>query len=209
MAVLVEGLTTEHETKLGAHAISGVSGLQDALNAKEVAGAATSAVNSHEAKSGAHPISGVSGLQASLNSKFSATNKPAIADVTGLSAALDSANAKITELEKWPQSGSSPNGFWVKHRDGSMTCTLTRSFDLGPLTAYGSIYQKQFNWDYPANFISPPSLSCGVSRGNSASWASSQPNNSLNSGVIRVFDVVASADTTVITVAMSASGRWK
>ncbi|MGL4354081.1 MAG: hypothetical protein ACRCVV_14575 [Shewanella sp.] len=209
MAVLVEGLTTGHETKLGAHAISGVAGLQDALNAKEVAGAATSAVDGHAAKSGAHPISGVSGLQASLDSKFSASNKPAIADVTGLVAALDSANAKIVELEKWPQSGSNANGFWVKHRDGSMTCTLTKSFDLGPLTAYGAIYQKSFNWDYPSAFISPPSTSCGVSRGSSASWASTQPNNSLSNGMFRVFDVAALADATVVTVAMSASGRWK
>lgn len=87
MSVLVEGLTTEHETKAGAHQISGISGLQGALDGKyspsnkpsanDVGAEPSGSILIHEEKLGAHDISGVEGLQVALddiNSKLSARN---------------------------------------------------------------------------------------------------------------------------------------
>lgn len=73
-------LVTQHASQLSAHQISGVAGLQAALDAKEASGAASAAVAAHAAKTGAHTIAGVAGLQTALDSKgaaYAASNNPA------------------------------------------------------------------------------------------------------------------------------------
>lgn len=57
----------QHASKHGAHAISSVQGLAEALAGKETAGTALSAVTEHEVKAGAHSISSVAGLREELD----------------------------------------------------------------------------------------------------------------------------------------------
>ena len=53
----------------------------------DASGTAQNLVSQHASKSGAHAISGVDGLQGSLDSKYSASNRPSAANVTGLGTA--------------------------------------------------------------------------------------------------------------------------
>lgn len=89
-------LVQQHEAKASAHAITGVSGLQAALdgkyspqnkpNANDVgaepagssAAAAAQAVNAHEGKENAHPISGVDGLQGILDNLAKSSGDPVL-----------------------------------------------------------------------------------------------------------------------------------
>lgn len=65
-AGVAQQLVNQHAAEPGAHPISGVDGLPEALAGKEATGAASSAVTLHEGKASAHPISGVGGLQEKL-----------------------------------------------------------------------------------------------------------------------------------------------
>ena len=81
-----DSAVSQHEAKQSAHQISGVNGLQAALDFKysptnkpsaaaigaDASGTAASAVSVHEVKADAHPISGVTGLQNALDAKASA-----------------------------------------------------------------------------------------------------------------------------------------
>ncbi|MEE9705832.1 prophage tail fiber N-terminal domain-containing protein [Aeromonas veronii] len=64
---VAQQLVEQHASKHGAHAISSVQGLAEALAGKETAGAALSAVTEHEEKAGAHSISSVAGLREELD----------------------------------------------------------------------------------------------------------------------------------------------
>jgi hypothetical protein len=69
-----------------AHAISDVTGLQTALDGKQASGSYANASHSHA-------ISDVTGLQTSLDGKAAATHSHGISDVTGLQTALDGKQA--------------------------------------------------------------------------------------------------------------------
>lgn len=83
VAGAAQQLVEQHTSKPGAHGISGVQGLTEALAVKEVAGAAASAITEHETKSGAHPISGVEGLREELDT-IKAAGGDAVLDVKWL-----------------------------------------------------------------------------------------------------------------------------
>ncbi|UWH29762.1 prophage tail fiber N-terminal domain-containing protein [Aeromonas veronii] len=72
---VAQQLVEQHTSKPGAHGISSVQGLTEALAGKEATGTASSAVASHEGKESAHPISGIAGLRAELD-----TIKAAVGD---------------------------------------------------------------------------------------------------------------------------------
>lgn len=96
------------------HVIADVTGLQDALNGKQVAGSYAEAVHFHSIQDvmnleselngkqaagsyadavHAHPIADVTGLQAALDGKAATSHTHVIANVTGLQAALDGKQA--------------------------------------------------------------------------------------------------------------------
>lgn len=64
---VAQQLVEQHSSKPGAHEISGVQGLAEALAGKEAAGVAASAITVHEEKVGAHEIEGVRGLRKELD----------------------------------------------------------------------------------------------------------------------------------------------
>lgn len=68
-AGVAQQLVDQHAAKMGAHQISGVEGLQDALNGKEAVGVALTLMGQHEQKLGAHLIAGVQGLTEALAGK--------------------------------------------------------------------------------------------------------------------------------------------
>ena len=131
-----------HASKTNAHQISGIDGLQAALDGK----LPSNAVSTHEAKPNAHPISGVAGLQSALDSKATTTQ------VAGpQSSKLDTANivgpiggGSVIE------GGSNANGSWVKYADGTMICGQAK---LHPKTSDGVV-----NYDFPYAFSAAPTV---------------------------------------------------
>lgn len=81
---VAQQLVEQHTSKPGAHGISSVQGLAEALAGKETAGAAVSAITAHEAKEKAHTISGVEGLREELDG-IKAAGGDAVLDVKWLS----------------------------------------------------------------------------------------------------------------------------
>lgn len=81
---VAQQLVEQHTSKPGAHGISGVQGLAEALAGKETAGAAVSAITAHEAKEKAHTISGVAGLREELDT-IRAAGGDAVLDAKWLS----------------------------------------------------------------------------------------------------------------------------
>ena len=76
-----EALSSKYAAKSHSHAISDVTGLQSALDAK--------AASSHT-----HAMSDVTGLQAALDAKAASSHTHAVSDVTGLQSALDAKAAR-------------------------------------------------------------------------------------------------------------------
>ena len=113
----------------------------DKIGAEET-GVAQSLVEQHETKGGAHQISGISGLPDVLSSKFSGTNKPSAADITGLVGTITSGSV----IER----GSNANGTYVKFADGSMICYRNYSRVASETSA---------TLTFPAVFIKPPTPS--------------------------------------------------
>lgn len=67
-AATTAAAVTAHEAKPSAHPISGVDGLQAALDGKEAVGVAAAAVTAHKAESNAHEIADITGLYDALAS---------------------------------------------------------------------------------------------------------------------------------------------
>lgn len=146
---------------------------------------------------------------------YDALNKPAIADVTGLSAALLEAQSKIEELEAWPQSGSSADGSWVKHRDGTMECwkTMSGTTAQNGTTAQGIYFGYPLNpLPFPVPFVGTPdaSISFMSITGGNTFWASYQaPTNSTQWPRAYPFSEQPIVGNPEVLISLSARGRWK
>lgn len=161
------------------------------LNAQEVgadpAGTASSFINQHSQKAGAHKIDGVAGLSA------------VIADL----------QAKITELELWPQSGDGVNGRWVKYRDGTMECFFSGMMEWPEMASYGSVYTAIATWTFPVRFVGAPVVTVGGAQySTGAAWVSATREVSESRAVIRYFDTSARPAASNLTL-VRAIGRWK
>lgn len=94
-AGVAQQLVEQHASKPGAHEISGVQGLTEALAGKDVAGAAADAVTAHEGEEGAHPISGVMGLRAELDALAGASG-----GISAINDRLVVVEGKVATLEQ-------------------------------------------------------------------------------------------------------------
>lgn len=185
---VAQQLIEQHTSKPGAHDISGVQGLSEALAGKETAGTSDSAITTHEAKVGAHEIGGVAGLDDALTALTNSLN----------------------ELEGWPQSGSNSNGRWIKHRDGSLICTFSGVFSMSIPNAYGALFQNSSKvFTFPAEFIEPPEVTVGEMRwGSGASWGTVAGSPTTTTVVLRILDV-EKRENGPTQISYSAIGRWK
>lgn len=184
---VAQQLIEQHTSKPGAHEISGVQGLAEALAGKETAGVAASAITAHEAKVGAHEIGGIAGLNDAL---------------TALTNHLE-------ELDGWPQSGSNGNGRWIKHRDGTMICTFFGAFNMSINNVYGPLFHDSLNLTFPVAFIAPPVVTIGSARwGSGASWGTVGDTPTTTRFALRIIDV-SKRDAGQTEVSYTAIGRWK
>ncbi|BEE05610.1 prophage tail fiber N-terminal domain-containing protein [Aeromonas veronii] len=184
---VAQQLIEQHTSKPGAHDISGVQGLSEALAGKETAGTSASAITAHEAKVGAHEIGGVAGLDDALTALTNSLN----------------------ELDGWPQSGSNYNGRWIKHRDGTMICSFFGMFDVSINNAYGPLFQDSLNLTFPVEFIAPPVVTIGSARwGSGASWGTVGDTPTTTRFALRIIDVSKRAASPT-EVSYTAIGRWK
>ncbi|MEH8111524.1 prophage tail fiber N-terminal domain-containing protein [Aeromonas veronii] len=187
-AGVAQQLIQQHASKSGSHAISGVLGLAEALAGKETAGASASAITTHEAKTGAHSIGGVAGLEDALTA------------LTNL----------LEDLEQWPKSGSGANGSWIKYRDGTMICTISKEITGLTGSAYGSVYgNAQTRIAYPVEFVNTPVVTAGSSGASSIiSWCTPYTPSKIDTGVI-ILGGVNIAQSHLFRIEVTAIGRWK
>lgn len=140
-------LVEQHAQKAGAHQISGVAGLAEALADKAsvqelssaVADKATkeevsTAINAHKTELKAHTPQNVGADPAGTAESAIADHEVkagahSIAGVAGLGEALDAMQTKITELESWPNVGTTDGWDWEKHMDGRCEMTVIGSYN--------------------------------------------------------------------------------
>ena len=104
--------------------------------------------------------------------------------------------------------GSNANGEYVRFADGTQICTMSRLQTSAINNAYGSLYQDTTLWDFPAQFIDPPSVSCGLGKwGTGASWSGLGASPSVSSASLRVWDAV-SRGSGELSLSATAIGRW-
>ncbi len=99
---------------------------------------------------------------------------------------------------------------WTKWADGTMICTI-RSERTGVATsAYGSLYQGVWTWDYPQPFASISAVTCGGFQWSTgASWGTVRDLPGTNSAMLRGIDITARAAGVVVYIEAMAIGRWK
>ncbi len=91
-----------------------------------------------------------------------------------------------------------------------MICTI-RSERTGVATsAYGSLYQGVWVWDYPQPFASIPAVTCGGFQWSTgASWGTVRDMPGTSSAMLRGIDVAARTAAVVVYIEATAVGRWK
>lgn len=152
---------------------------------------------------------------------FDESNKPAIADVTGLSDALLQAaglatqvadvQSRVSALETWPQRGSNSNGEWVKFKDGTMICRLNVPNANCPVAdPYGSLFTGNYLWTFPQSFIEPPTVPAPSMRiGTAASWGGLSTQTYSTHATLRIIDVYRNTEANKTHISAIAIGRWK
>lgn len=139
---------------------------------------------------------------------------------TGRPAWSDRSDVNGTGYDFWTEensdviteSGSNPNGRYVRFSDGTQICSLNYLISSVPVTdARGGMYGTldDYTWTYPANFSAYPSVSglCTPSSGGDTFVVGAGINNVLYMS----YRIAASHSATIPTVrvALTAVGRWK
>lgn len=107
------------------------------------------------------------------------------------------------------ETGSTPNGRYVRFADGTQICWLNTSVtDQAINTAYSSLYSGQRSWTFPAPFSGAPAVPAP-----SIKWGTSRPWGSVDSvgntsAIFNFFDVSSRATGTDTLLNFSAIGRW-
>ena len=107
------------------------------------------------------------------------------------------------------ESGSNSAGSYIKFNDGTMICSLVATLDGIPINiAVGSIFRsgsKTFN--FPAPFISIPTVSSPTFTGNTLLWGSS----SDSTNTLHYFYVMSPVSVTPAALLSKAiaTGRWR
>lgn len=133
-------------------------------------------------------------------------DKPTAADVGAAPASLVN---RVGELEEWPKSGSNANGWWVKHRDGTMECH--QKIDLGQQVftqAGGCALMSQKSWAFPEGFVSPPNVTVFGSDSSSA-WQWGAHGAPTNTNVLYTLVTYGADPSIKVVVELNAFGRWK
>ncbi|HHQ4466745.1 TPA: prophage tail fiber N-terminal domain-containing protein [Aeromonas veronii] len=151
----------------------------------EGAGVAQQLVDQHTAKQGAHSIGGVYGLQNEL----------------------DTIKA---DAGKWPQSGYNSNSSWVKYKDGTMICTISKEITGLTGSAYGVVYaNSQTRITYPQEFVNTPVVTTGSSVASSIiSWCTPYNPSKIDTTVI-ILSGDNIAQSHLFRIEVIAIGRWK
>lgn len=98
---------------------------------------------------------------------------------------------------------------FVKLKSGLQICWISSTEQVAMTSAYGSLYQGTFIWEFPVPFAEPPAVSVGAVRwGTGASWGTLAGAPSTTQATLRGIDILsrASGDTYINAVAI---GRWK
>lgn len=108
------------------------------------------------------------------------------------------------------ESGSNPNGSYVKFADGTMICTLSITVtDQSISDAYGPVFQSSRSWVFPMAFIAAPVVTCGAFKwGSAASWGGTSGAASTSGCSLRGWDYFSRASGTSTYISAIAVGRW-
>lgn len=108
------------------------------------------------------------------------------------------------------ESGSNPNGAYVKFADGTMICTLSITVtDQSISDAYGPVFQGSRSWVFPMAFIAAPVVTCGTFKwGSAASWGGTSGAASTSGCSLRGWDYFSRASGTSTYISAIAVGRW-
>ncbi|MFQ2052029.1 prophage tail fiber N-terminal domain-containing protein [Aeromonas veronii] len=186
-----EGYYFKVDAKDDVYSVNGEKGAvtitPEKIGAERV-GVAQQLVGQHTAKQGAHSIGGVAGLE----------------DV------LTALTNRLEELDQWPQSGSNANGSWIKYRDGTMICTMSKGVTGLTGTAYGSVYgNSQTRIAYPKEFAGTPVVAPSSSiPPNITSWCTTSRPDNISAGVI-IFSGTNISPVDKFNIELIAVGRWK
>lgn len=108
------------------------------------------------------------------------------------------------------ETGSNPNGAYVKLADGTMICTLSITVtDQSISDAYGPVFQGSRSWVFPMAFIAAPVVTCGTFKwGSAASWGGTSGAASTSGVSLRGWDYFTRASGTSTYISAIAVGRW-
>lgn len=143
---------------------------------------------------------------------FGAVQNAGSIDAAALATQLAEAQSRIAELESWPQSGSTANGTWIKHKDGTMTATaFLIGYGVAVQSAVGSLFQSAevINIPLPAGFISRPAYSISIEYSAGTVRPFPIPIESTVSKVSCVLQSGISTPSVICNFVVMASGRWK
>lgn len=117
---------------------------------------------------------------------------------------------RITDVTRVIDSGSGPNGEWVRFADGTQRCRLlTVATALAITTTAGAIWTNgtPFVWNFPVGFLNTNNLVCIASPRSSGNfWARARATSATAADV----KVWATASTTNdLFLELKAEGRWR
>lgn len=175
--------------------------------------AMTAAADANRSKAGAELAQGRAEQAAT---KAEAAAAPAIELFTRIEAVegtTTTLSGKVAVLEAhhtdWPQVGSTANGTWEKHEDGTLICEKTAQATTGITIADPTLYRTApQTWQFPVPFVITPVVEARVETNAAYSWTAI---GDVNTGTNSMSWVVwkPTQSPTAPVVRLRAVGRWK
>lgn len=99
---------------------------------------------------------------------------------------------------------------YVRFPGGTQVCWIrTQRTDVAIASAYGSMFQGTWQWNFPVAFNAIPTITCGrFQHGASASWGTVSGATSTYA-VLRGIDILSRAAGTNVDIAAIAIGTWQ
>lgn len=199
------------------NALSVANGI-DAKATQALSNSTQAVATAQDAEAVANAIDGKATTALSQSSAAVATANTALTTANAvedkaatLATKLADAQSRISELESWPQSGRTATTSWIKHRDGTMTATVTLTYGTAIQSPAGVLFQSDevVSIPLPAGFIAGPAYSISIEYVSGTVRPLPIPISSTTSAVSCVLQAGTSVASVVCKYIVIAQGRWK
>ena len=106
------------------------------------------------------------------------------------------------------EQGTSNGSYYRKWNNGTAECWINTTENVALNTAYGSLYQGTWTWNFPLTFTAAPTVTCSHFKwGTGASWATISSSTTTSADIRGIDAYSRSSGSTAI--AAYAIGKWK